>query len=419
MRRLPVLGLALLAALGAACDWTKFDDLALKAGVRAVTRPEDMDSNVYPSVVLPVTRARGNAELLVLGADKPALADFTFGPDGHMGTQTVSNARFLLNDVKIGPLATQTLADREYTVAAYLADPSDDVPRIVTVLKAERQPLLVTLDSADANFAVVAFGDPLPFDPGAIGVGEARAPGATDVVIASSELVVLPYGSADPVQRCDLDSAVRAIAVGDQWIAVGNSDDIGQVWVLTPPYDAPGDDCPNRPNITNRTDSVGFGAAVLAADVDGDTVRELVVSAPKEKTVYVFRPDDLTVEPARYSAVGGSTSQGTSIAVGTVEGKRTLLIGDPDYVGELDSPGVVWLQDLETTGADPVPLVSPNDDDVVRFGHQVGVVTFTGPNGPVDLVWAAAEPVTRGDPGVLYLFFWAQSAASDPRVFTD
>jgi hypothetical protein len=79
----------------------------------------------------------------------------------------------------------------------------------------------------------------------------------------------------------------------------------------------------------------------------------------------------------------------------------------------------VWLQDLDNPGADAQPLVSPNTDDVLRFGQQVGVVSFAGTKGTVDLAWATAEAATSGDPGVLYLFFWVKDATSDPRAFED
>lgn len=420
MRRLPLLlGLALVTLGGGACDWTKFDDLALKAGVRAVTRPDDMDSNLYPSVVLPVTTPRGNAELLVLGADNGALADFTFGADGHMGTQTVASDRFLLNGAKIGPLATQRLADRDYTLAAYLPDPSTAVPRLVAVLDQDRQPIVVTLDSTTVNFAIATLGDPLTVEVGAIAVGSTSVGDRVDAVIAAGpQILVYPQARAEVIETCTLEDAVAAVAVGDQWIAAGQSAATGRVWLLTPPYENALDgQCLNRPELDNFTGSMGFGTALLAADVNEDGPKELVVSAPEERAVYVYQPADLTAVPAKYLIAGGSGSCGTAIAFGKVEGARTLIIGDPDYTGPLESPGIVWLQDLETDGADPQPLVSPNPDDVLRFGQQVGVVSFAGAAGPVDLVWATAEAVTPGDPGVLYLFFWVSSAETDPRAF--
>jgi hypothetical protein len=408
-RRLLALALALLGV--AACDWTVFDDLALKAPIRAIPRPDSMDSNLYPTFVLPVTRpsGRGSAELLVLGRDNVALADFTFGPDGHLGTQTVTNDRFLLNGSKIGPLG----------VAAYLPDPASEVPRIVAVLEEERQPILVTLDSTTADFSVATMGDPLTIEAGTVAVGDALVAGQTDVVLtAGKQLLVMPDANPVLVQSCELDSAVVTLAVGDQWIVAGQPESNGgQVWLLTPPYDGPGVPCAQKTELGGGSaqGAVGFGTVVLATDTGTDGARAIVVSAPSERWVYFYSPAEVSAPTGAYAFAGGSSTCGSTIAVGTVEGKRTLIVGDPGEPG-VAAPGQVWLQDLETAGADPQPVASPSQD-VQRFGTQVGVVSFTGTNGAVDLVWVTAEAVAAGDPGVVYLYFWVQRPETEPREF--
>ena len=94
---------------------------------------------------------------------------------------------------------------------------------------------------------------------------------------------------------------------------------------------------------------------------------------------------------------------------------RTLLVGDAGDPGDVAAPGTVWLVNLET-GADLKALERPNDD-VKRFGQKVGVVSFAGAAGPVDLVWITAEAVTEGDPGVVYLYYWVHEPDGDPRAF--
>ena len=410
--RLPLLGLALTVLGAGACDWTAFDDLALKAPIRAVPRPDDMDSNLYPTFVLPVTKqpsGRGSAELLVLGRDNVALADLTFGPDGHLGTQTITNDRFVLNGAKVGPLG----------VAAYLPDPASEVPRIVAVLEEERQPILVTLDSTDASFSVATLGAALTIEVGAITVGDARVAGETDVVIASGkQLIVLPTALAPLAESCDLESAVAALAVGDQWIVAGQSQN-GRAWLVKPDYAAAPDElCANRTELLDHSEAFAFGTVVMAADIDDDGTRDIAVSAPQERTIYFYSADDGARKGDAKTLAGATTGCGTTMAVGTLEEQRTLVIGDPGDPGGVAAPGVVWLQSLADLTADPQRLDRPTDD-VQRFGQQVGVVTFTGPAGPVDLLWVAAEAVTQGDPGVVYLYFWVQDPASDPRAFQD
>jgi hypothetical protein len=406
-RRLLPLVWILPAALGVtACDWTVFDKLQRETPVRALARPDNMDSNTYPTFVLPVTQQpRGSAELLVTGTDNVALADFTFGAKGELGTQTVSNSRFLLNDAKIGPLA----------VAAYLPT-ADGIPRIVAVTEEGQQPISIALDSTQADFSVTALGAALAIEAGALAVGEARVPGEVDVVIASgTQLLVLPNALAELSQSCDLRSTVSALAVGDGWVAAGQPAGDGNAWLVAPAYDEGGDPCLAVTPITPPANATGFGTAIVVADTDGDDTRDLVISAPRQRTVYSYAVATLAIT-REYPVAGGSTACGSSIVVGQVEGRRTLVIGDPGDPGEVTAPGVVWLQDLETPGADPKRLDRPNDD-VQRFGSQVGVVSFAGAGGPVDLVWVTAEAVTQGDPGVVYVYYWVRDPDSDPRAF--
>jgi hypothetical protein len=406
---LVALGLALAAALGAGgCDWREFDDLKLQTPIRAVIRPTDMDSNVYPSAVLAVARPRGNAELLVLGADNVALADFTFGEQGQVGTQTVSHKRFLLNGAEVGALA----------VAAYLPG-SDDTPRIAAVMEEERQPVIIALDSADTEFAVTALGAPLAIEAGALAVGDARGLGSTDVVLTSGkQLVVYPEARADAVQTCDLTSAVSTLAVGDGWVVAGHPAAPGNVWLIpTPSPDGDGA-CQNVTPLGDYTESLGFGAAVVVADVDGNGTRDIAVAAPQERSIYFYSSPSDPVPLGHLSTktfAGASTGCGTAFTVAVVEGKRTLVVGDPGDPGDVAAPGSVWLYDLE--GRQDLTALTPPTEEVRRFGAQVGVVEFTGRNGEVNLIWVTAESATQGDPGVVYLYFWVHDAASDPRPF--
>jgi hypothetical protein len=407
MRRAAPLACLLLAALGfGACDWTEFDDLQLQTPIRALPRPDDMDSNLYPRFVLPVPAPHGNAQLLVLGSDNVALADFSFGPDGRLGTQTVSNDRFLLGGAKLGALA----------VAAYLPG-TDEVPRIVAVTEEERQPVVIQLDSTDAAFAVTALGAALVIEAGAIAVGEARVAGETDVVVTSGkQLLVLPNARVDGAQSCDLTSAVAALAVGDHWIVAGQPADPGDVWLVRPDY-LPGTDdtCADVAHLEGRTASLGFGAALVVAETDVAGTRDIVVSAPNERTVYVYAAADVTAPKTTHAVAGGTTGCGTAIAVGTVEGRRTLVIGDPGDPGDVAAAGVVWMVDLAS--GELLPQLDRPTDAVRRFGEQVGVLSFTGSGSAVDLVWVAAQSVTEGDPGVVYLYYWVHEPESDPRVF--
>jgi hypothetical protein len=413
MRRLPaLLGLTLAALGGGACDWTVFDDLAQKAPIRAVTRPDSMDSSTFPAFVLPVTKPRGSAELLVLGTDNTALADFTLSASGHLGNQTVSNDRFTLDGVKIGALGA----------AAYLEDATDDVPRIVAVVEEQRQPVLVTLDSPNHNFSVATLGDALTVEVGAITVGAARVAGERDVVLAAgSQLIVMPNASAADAQTCDLEAAVVTLAVGDQWIVAGQPTGDGYAWVIRPEYvPGTGATCANITAIAAPIIAQAFGTVVLATDLDGDGTTDIAVSAPLARMIYLFASDGTALDQQPKPLVGATTGFGTAMAVGTVEQQPTLIIGDPGDPGDVSGPGAVWLQDLTDLTADPVRLENPTPSDYVRFGEQVGVVSFTPADGtPVDLVWVTAQAVTQGDAGVIYLYFWVQDYNTDPRVSQD
>jgi hypothetical protein len=410
MRRLPaLLGLALAALGGGACDWTVFDDLAQKAPIRAVARPDSMDSSTFPAFVLPVAKPRGSAELLVLGTDNTALADFTFAADGHLGNQTVSNDRFTLDGVKVGALSA----------AAYLEDAIDDVPRIVAVVEEQRQPILVTLDSPDHNFAVETLGAALTVEVGAIAVGAARVAGERDVVLASgSQLIVMPNATAAGAPQCNLDSAVVSLAVGEQWVVAGQPTGNGAAWVVKPDYVAGTEGkCANTFPLEGYTGAQGFGTVVLATNLVVDPW-DIVVSAPQERAIYFYSSVAGTMYgdgPLRLA--GADTGCGTAMAIGTVEGQPTLIIGDPGDPGDLSVPGTVWLQDITDLKAPLVQLENPNPTDYVRFGEQVGVVSFTHAEGSaVDLVWVTAQAVTQGDPGVIYLYFWVRNSNTDPRV---
>jgi len=405
--RLPrLVPLLLLAAVsGSACDWTEFDHLQLKTPVRALSRPEDMDSTQYPSFVVPITQPRGNAELVVIGIDNLALADFTFGPKGDVGIQTVSNDRFVLDGAKVGALG----------MAAYLPSSTDNIPRIATVTDEGWQPLVINLDSTEVNFALTAVGNPLPVEAGALAVGDSRGAGENDIAVAAgTQLYVLPSAGGGATQSCDLGSTVAALAVGDGWIVAGQGAGDGNAWLVKPDYAAAvGDPCADVTTLVDHSSVVGFGTALVVADIDGDGTRDIVVSAPQERTVYFYSSAGATLRAPKTFA-GGSTGCGNAIAVGMVEGKRTLIVGDPGEPGVLAAPGTVWMVDLDT-GDDLTPLERPNDD-VQRFGTQVGVLSFDGVNGKVDLVWVTAEAATTGDPGVVYLYYWVHDAATEPRA---
>jgi hypothetical protein len=227
---------------------------------------------------------------------------------------------------------------------------------------------------------------------------------------------VLPGAGGGATQSCDLASTVAALAVGDGWVVAGQGAGDGNAWLVRPDYAAAaGDPCANVTTLVDHSSVVGFGTALVVADIDGDGARDIVVSAPRERTVYFYSSDGATLRDPKTFA-GGSTACGSAIAVGAVEGKRTLLIGDPGDPGDLGAAGVVWIWDLETAPADPTRLERPTDD-VQRFGAQVGVIPFAGAAGTVDLIWVTAEAVTAGDPGVVYLYFRAREGAPDPRAF--
>jgi hypothetical protein len=402
-RLVPLAGLLLSALAASTCNWTVFDDLRLQTPVRALSRPDDMDSNTYPTFVLPVPHPRGSAELLVTGTDNVALADFTFGPKGEVGTQTVSSDRFALGSDRVGVLA----------VAAYLPA-ADEVPRLAAVTAEDWQPLLITLDSTNASFAVTALGNPLAVSASALATGDTRGSGENDVAIAAgTTLLVLPNAAAAVTQSCDLGTVASALAVGNGQIVAGQSAGDGHAWLVEPPYDQAGADCANVTLFAGHALVAGFGTAVVMADSDGDSQSDqVVVSAPAVMTVYVYGLADVSAPLGEYTVAGGSAACGSSIAVGEVEDRRTLLVGDP---GDVAEAGAVWLVDLDT--GELLPKLERPNDDVKRFGSQVGVVSFTAAGSAVDLVWVTAEAVTQGDPGVVYLYYWVHQPASDPRAF--
>jgi hypothetical protein len=397
----PLVSLAVIAAVAAAagCAWNEFDDIERDAPVRALGRPADLASVDYPAFVVPLGDPRGNAELLAIGANNLGLVDFTFRPDGTAAVETVASDRFLLGGEQLEALDL---------VAAL---PAGLAPRLAAV--SDRQPLVVSLASSEQDFAVSALGDPLPATVTALAVGDALATGTSDVVIVSgATLYVLGDSGAGTAYSCDLGTSASTVAVGAGFVAVSQSDP-GAAYVVRPPYanDLTGR-CQDRTELAGASAATGFGTALVVADLDGDGTEEVAVSAPREKLVYRYTLADLAAPLQTITAVEATPdAYGAALAFGVIEGRRTLLVGDPGTAA--DAPGAVWLHDLAAPET-PTRLERPNDD-VKRFGARVGVLPFVGTAGRVDLLYATATAVASNDPGVVYLYYWVSDPATDPR----
>jgi hypothetical protein len=397
------LAAAALLALTLGCSWQQFDDIKLKAPVRALGRPGDMPAADFPAAILPVDRPRAQGELLVLGAGDLALADYTFDATGQGGTETIPKSTFVLPPASAGQPG---VALTSFEVAAP-APATDTGPRFVAV--SDQQPLLVELATAVRPFNIQPIGERLPRGATAIAAGPATPAGAFDVAVVAGSILYVS-STAGSTLPCSIGAEGRALVVGARWVAVATATDLRLPFFAGACQDP---DLAGGVKLGPPHHSAGFGAALAVGDAVGDGTTQIAASAPADLTVHLFA---VGAEPsltwsAAFDAPEATTHFGESLAIGAVGGQPTLVVGDP---GDAGAEGAIFL--LRPQGATPAERLTRPSSGVVNFGGRVGILSFMSAAGaPVDLLLGSARSPVTGDPGVVYLFFRVGGEA-DPRA---
>jgi len=149
--------------------------------------------------------------------------------------------------------------------------------------------------------------------------------------------------------------------------------------------------------------AVGFGKALLIADVDNDGKAELVVGAPDADRVYVYDLDSTHFDPVTPAApptpITLSTSDseagdfGSSLALGKIDSgaKNLLVVGAPGSVASGSAnAGKLYLFDsaLKQVG-DGVQLADPEGGTLM--GRRLAVIPYRSGTQTLDLLAASGK----------------------------
>lgn len=376
-----------------ACDPRIFDDLADEAWVHSDKKPGGLDSIGYG---IGLVAGGGDAfHYIAAAAAPPAVVMVKFDRSGGRSAES--------EEIR------KTLPSAEALTAplAMASDPSGfSSPR--------GNVAVATFDGSLASLFMVRGENGRSTEPsfnlkgGTISTGVAF--GATDasaavdlVAISGSEINVMAnYQSlSDPNggKSCSFGGTGGGVLVADLNLAAGDevvfavdgTIQIAAALSLIAAADA-SEGCFDSVSALGTIAAPGgeasFGAAMLTADFDGNGELDLVVSAPAEKTVYVFMNYSTeTPSPGQaVSAPGGAVEFGISIAAGDFDGdgRDELVVGDPGQsVSDHDQAGIAYLYTTNASGALQAPLelhdASPETDQ--RFGQSLTVSrAFGGEN---------------------------------------
>jgi hypothetical protein len=148
------------------------------------------------------------------------------------------------------------------------------------------------------------------------------------------------------------------------------------------------DTVPALATIDAPANEASFGTQILSGDFDGNGERDLVVSAPAQRAVYLFMNWNTTTpsEGILVSAPTGATEFGMSLAIGDFDGdgRDELVIGDPAQRADGHArAGVVYLYTTSSSGElqTAIELHDAQPENDQRFGQSLTVSqAFGGEN---------------------------------------
>lgn len=378
----------------ASCDPRVFDDLADQAWVHSAGEPAEIDSVGFGLGL--VAGGGDSLHYIVATEAPPAVVMVKFDRGGNPSTNaqqirsTLSGAEALTGPVVMA------------------SDPGGFAASNGNVAVA-------TFDGSDAALFMIrgengAATPPFNLSGGApvsgIAFGATDASASTDLVaVVGSELnVIADYqsqsdsnGAAQPCAFVGVGGGALIAdvdpAAGDEVLfAVDGSIQIASAASLA----AAADDDENCFDSTPALGSIeapggesSFGRLIIAADFDGNDELDLVVTAPAQRSVYVFMNYSTQAPGAgeKLASPANATQYGISAAAGDFDGdgRDELVVGDPAQRAEEHArAGIVYLYASDASGSFATPPLelhdaSPENDQ--RFGQSLTVTrAFGGDN---------------------------------------
>lgn len=442
-----VLGTAVVCALGGACNWSTFDELADEAWVDRVEKPGATDSRQYGVALVSPPSPNAGAHAFVLGKSRASLSTLSYDDEGKRlavnaidPRQSLSFAAFperpaLAGDPDSDRVAFTVVRGENVDptgVAVYDARTLENLKSVVLNAQAEVDGVMrVNIYAEGINFGTVpGFGMDTIKE-----LAVARGP----------QLVIIQdYSEADSgttfaVKGCNtgadwsyatiianvIDDTVHAgpeilIATGEE-----RRDGASEILVLDPtaitdPYEM-GTACPTGvvASIVSGEGAMDLGSRLVAAQfpdvVDPDPLApldDLIYSAPSLNKVFVRFGGGAAVE----ITPGDSGSDfGDAITVADLfdgDGIPELIIGaprsDPEGIANGGSVYIYRFHAAPTPGFDLAMRLHPAEPaDEERFGKSVTVAPF-GLTGSKKVLMVGAE-------GEVFTYF-RTSETDDVRV---
>jgi hypothetical protein len=433
MRRLLTLTLLAPLALGAACDWRKFDDIKERTPVLALGPTESFGPNDdFGRYVLPLTGPAAGAtggRFVVSASSTGSLALVEIDAKGKVTTRNKSDGIFRGEEITAlaeVPGGTQIL------LGAHQGGPEPHLGAayVLTIGATGLTASLLAEPSDDFEFG-------LGVGAGAL-AGEAAV--SDFVILSSDRLTVFLDGdpakaviSPPPPVDCPIDISAapmkerqsRPVVVADlkgagaPQILVGTPTAVGGQGAVAV-FDVDTTTGIATCAFAYRAPVARFGQALATGDFNADGKTDLLVGSPPDGAFWIAGPLSAAspVLPVTLAKGGTGSNLGAAVGAGNVDGMPgdEALVGDPHAVvaGKLQA-GEVRVVGGPTLGAEQPVVRRLNAEETEVFGVQVGGLPFCtsacGMAGAVtqDLLIAGAR--TR-----VSTFFVLEAGGKDPRT---
>lgn len=392
VHRLGLAACAALGALGGACNWMEFDDLADTAWVTTTDAPTGVNSNDFAVAVMEANNELASPaetkQLAVVSRGDLTLAFFAYTAAGELTSrQTIS-------------LSTNN------------AGPFEQLSPSPVVASDPRSGRVVV-----ASDGRVALGDPsrstvdtvmLSNSASAAGATFLQSGGKTYVAAASERGIFLIDFSTSPgtlVTCAAVNGLVRTVALGT--VTIGGADQL-LIWYQN-------NATPARAELQAFTVGIAGSACTLTAAGAAYTDLSLpngieyplipgarIVTLPDTDSVAISDPIKAQVTLHKLSAPTSVSSLSVpdvaSISVGKVGTDNYLVAGAPNQdVDNTSNSGRVQLFKLTGATAAATPDLTLHDaspDTEQRFGRSAALIPFTDAASPILVVGASNEMFT-------------------------
>lgn len=455
------LGVA-LGALGSSCDWQKLDKAVERAPVLSLKAPGGYLGGDVGRLVIalppPAELPEVSARFFVASVTKVAAAVVDLDATGKATVHNVPDSvLFPLTSSPIGSVALATRPDEAFP-SVLLGVPLFKTGEIqdgaVFRLKIQPGPVFV-LESGILPQLTLARGFKATEFNGLAGFGRGVASGHVSgnpdfhdwVLVGNAGVSIIEDGAgttpaiSTPASLCELDlnplrldhlyrfSRTPAIADliatpgGEVAVGVPDATSFGKVVILTREVNAMGAPTIGCPVSIKMPGVPGFGASVVAGDVNGDPSPDLVVGAPPDKVFVFFGPFVPGIEAAPAfvitAPVGAQTADfGARVALMELDGMpgNEVMVAAPGLaVGSASGAGGVFAFKANGTPVPGFVTVSDHDPEANSgLGEGLAVVSFRNA--------ACAPGTTRsvlvaGANEEVFTYFKLPGALPDPRCF--